>query len=761
MAAPVRKKDIETTVQSNSQALSQARDLAELRIFYEYAPIGLYSVDRDLRIVRVNKYLARLNHKPIADHIGRTVREVIPHLADSLEPLFRQVIESRQPIHDVKIRWSSPDSPTELREKVSSYYPLEAEDGSIIGVSGVVRDVSEMARVERALQEREERYRLLFEKANDGLFVFHIDPDGAPRRFQEANEVACRMLGYTREELLQMSPIDFRDGSVPDPNYFMRQALLRGQIVFERELRTKSGGRLPVEISATAFELRGQPAILSAVRDISERKRAEEELRRSLELNQQILASAQEGIVVADRDLRIVTWNPFMESLTNVKKDAAVGKKAVELFPFLRDQGIEDLAKRALAGEYISGWDYRFQISATGKTGWVSISTGPLLDGKGNIIGTVSTLRDITERKQMEAAIRESSEFNRQVIESTGEGISVCDRDERILLWNPFMEEITGLCAEAVLGKRPPDLFPYLRAQGIDTYFERALRGETCTTPGFRYGSPAARKSGWAVSRFAPLRNSKGEIIGVLSNLREVTESKEREEELQRLSARLLQSQDEERRRIARDLHDSFAQRVLAVNLNLALLNQSAGSLDERAKRSLGETREIMDSFAKEIRSLSYVLHPPVLDELGLASAIEEMASGFSERSGIHVDVETGPQAERLPLDAEVALFRIVQEALANVQRHSGSRRAKIRLTRDDHQLLLEVVDQGRWNGRKSAKAPKTEAQRLGVGILGMRERIRQLGGVLQIKSDAEGTTVRAVVPLNEETQTANANSDS
>lgn len=760
MAAPVRKRKIETTLQSNSQAGSQAWDLAELRIFYEYAPIGLYSVDREFRIVRVNEYLARLNNKPVAEHIGRTVREVIPHLADSLEPLFRQVIESRQPIHDVKIQWSLPDAPTELREKVSSYYPLEAEDGSIIGVSGVVRDVSEMARVERALQEREERYRLLFEKANDALFVFLVEADGAPGKFQEANEVACRMLGYTREELLQMSPADFRDADVPDPNFSLRQALQKGRNVFERELRTKGGTKVPVEISATAFELRGKPAILSALRDISERKRAEEELRRSLELNEQILASAQEGIVVADRDLRIITWNPFMESLTNVKKEVAVGKKAFELFPFLRDQGIEDLAKRALAGEYILGWDYRFQISATGKTGWVSISTGPMLDGKGNIIGTLSTMRDITERKQMEAAIRESSEFNKQVIESTGEGISVCDREHRTLLWNPFMEEISGLSAKEVLGKNQLDLFPFLRAQGIDKFFERALRGETCSTPEFRYRSPVTGKSGWVVSRFSPLRSSKGEIIGVLSNLREVTESKEREEELQRLSARLLQSQDEERRRIARDLHDSFAQRVLAVNLNLALLEQTAVSLDERAKRALAETREIMDSFAKEVRLLSYVLHPPVLDELGLAAAIEELAAGFSERSGIHVDVEIGPQAARLPQGAEVALFRIVQEALANVQRHSGSRRAKIRLTRDDHGLLLEVVDQGLWKSRKTAQAPKTGAERLGVGILGMRERIRQLGGVLEVSSGDSGTTVRAVLPLNTEAQIANANSN-
>lgn len=760
MAAPSRKKQSDAVSKSETRAGTPAWDLAELKNIYNNAPVGFYSVDRDFRFVRVNEYLAKLNGRPVADHIGRRIREIMPAFADGLEPLYRQVLESGKPVLDVRMEWIPPALPGRLRDKISSYYPLEAEDGSIIGVSAVVRDVTEQVRVERALQEREERYRLLFEKASDGLFVFRVSREGAPGKFTQANEVACRMLGYSREELLEMSPEDFRDKDLPDPNFFLRQALEKGQAVFEREIRSKTGARMPVEISATAFELQGKPAILSVVRDISERKRAEAELRRSIDLNEQILSSAQEGIVVADRELRIVAWNPFIEDLSGVKKQEVLGRNPFELFRFLRELGVQDLAKRALAGEYISGLDFPFRIPGTGQSGWVSVSTGPLRNGNGHIIGTLSTLRDITERRQMEAALRESNEFNKQVIENMGEGIVVCDRESKTLLWNPFMEEMTGLASNLVLGKSQVELFAFLRKQGVDAYFERALRGETCSTRDFYYEVPETQRSGWAVSRFGPVRNAKQEIIGVLVNVRDTTEGKEREEELRRLSSRLLQLQDEERRRMARDLHDSFAQRVLAVNLNLALLQQTAGSLDERAKRALAETREIMDSFAKEIRSLSYVLHPPVLDELGLASAIEEFAAGFSERSGIHVDVEIAPQPERLPQDAEVALFRIVQEALANVQRHSGSSTAKIRLTRDDHRLVLEVADQGRWKPRKPSKEPRTEAERLGVGILGMRERMRQLGGVLEISSATTGTTVRAVLPLKKEVHRATADPD-
>jgi len=760
MAAPSRKRQSEAASKTEPRAGTAAWDLAELRNIYRNAPVGFYSIDRDFRFVRANEFLAKLNGRSVADHIGRTVREVVPALADSLEPLYRQVLKSGAALLDVKMQWVSPTSPGEVSEKVSSYYAMEAEDGTIIGVSAAVWDVTQQERTERALQEREERYRFLFEKVNDGLFVFRISPEGVPGKFLEANEFACKMLGYSREELLEMSPVDLRQKNLPDANFFLRQALKNGQAVWETEAQSKSGAAVLVEISATAFELQGQPAILSAVRDIGARKRAEAELRKSIDLNEQILSSAQEGIVVTDRELRIVAWNPFTEALSGIKKQDALGRNPFELFPFLQGLGVDVIARRALAGKYLAGLDFPFHIPTTRKSGWVSVSTGPLQNSAGQIIGTLSTLTDITERRRMEVALRESDEFNRQVIENMGEGIAVCDADARTLLWNPFMEEVTGLKAADVLGKSQFDLFPFIKDQSLHTYFQRALQGETCSSPEYHYSVPQTQRSGWGVTHFSPLRNAKREIVGVLANVRETTESRQGEEELRRLSARLLQLQDDERRRIARDLHDSFAQRVLAVNLNLAFLEQSVGPLDERAKRALGETREIMGSFAKEIRSLSYVLHPPVLDELGLPSAIEEFAAGFSERSGIHVDVETAAPGERPPRDAEVALFRIVQEALANVQRHSGSPTAKIRLMRDDDHMVLEIADRGRWKPRRPSKEPKTEAERLGVGILGMRERMRQLGGVLEIDSSARGTTVRAVLPLKKEVDRVTADPD-
>lgn len=197
------------------------------------------------------------------------------------------------------------------------------------------------------------------------------------------------------------------------------------------------------------------------------------------------------------------------------------------------------------------------------------------------------------------------------------------------------------------------------------------------------------------------------------------------------------------------------------MNLNLAKLSRSGGTLNKEGRRVLAEAHKIMKGLAREIRSLSYLLHPPVLDDLGLTTAIEEYASGFSRRSGIHADVEISSEIGRLPQEIETALFRIIQESLGNIQRHSGSASAKIQLKREVSRLTLEVSDEGRGFSSENLEEAPARPSKLGVGILGMRERMRQLGGRLEIRSGTSGTTVSAALPLAAKAESAVANSHS
>jgi signal transduction histidine kinase len=222
------------------------------------------------------------------------------------------------------------------------------------------------------------------------------------------------------------------------------------------------------------------------------------------------------------------------------------------------------------------------------------------------------------------------------------------------------------------------------------------------------------------------------------------------ERALRQLSGRLLRLQDEERRRIARELHDSTAQGLVALLMNLNLVQESAPVLSSTSRRALEESLALCEECSAEIRTLSYLLHPPLLDEMGLASALRWFGDGFSQRSKIQLDLQVSPTVGRLPKDIETTLFRIVQESLTNIHRHSGSPTARIRVSRDPSHVTLEVEDHGK--GMPAAILQKSSnGAWLGVGLAGMRERVEQLGGRLEIRSGRQGTRISVTISLPRE----------
>ena len=222
---------------------------------------------------------------------------------------------------------------------------------------------------------------------------------------------------------------------------------------------------------------------------------------------------------------------------------------------------------------------------------------------------------------------------------------------------------------------------------------------------------------------------------------------------LRELSARLLQLQDDERRRIARELHDSVGQMLAALTMNLSAVRADIARLAKTAT-ALTDSEALVQEMSQEVRTISHLLHPPLLDEAGLSSAVRWYVDGFAQRSKIKVDLDLPGDFGRLSPEFETAIFRVVQECLTNVHRHSGSSTAKIRLRHRDGQVLVEVNDKG-----KGIPPEKLDAMRLagtpGVGIRGMRERLRQLGGTLEIESNDLGTVVQVRLPVPDTSATA------
>jgi signal transduction histidine kinase len=218
----------------------------------------------------------------------------------------------------------------------------------------------------------------------------------------------------------------------------------------------------------------------------------------------------------------------------------------------------------------------------------------------------------------------------------------------------------------------------------------------------------------------------------------------ERNREIRELTGRLLKLQDEERRRLARELHDSTGQMLAAMKMNLDRLSHNAtGSETEPL---VAEMIHLNEELSGQLRTMSYLLHPPLLDELGVASALGWYVEGFRQRSNIKVELEISPAFDRLPEDLELTVFRVVQECLTNVHRHSGASSASIRLTRTPEGVRIEVADTGHGILQERMREGRIVQ---GIGMMGMRERLLQLGGSLEISSSDTGTTVTACLPLS------------
>jgi PAS domain S-box-containing protein len=316
-----------------------------------------------------------------------------------------------------------------------------------------------------------------------------------------------------------------------------------------------------------------------------------------------------------------------------------------------------------------------------------------------------------------------------------------------IEFWNGGAEELFGYTKQEALGRISHDLLRTKFPEPLS-----AIKHRLMTQNVWQGELEQSQRDGHRIfvsSRWALRRDRDGRPTGFLEIGRDVTEAKHAERALHDLSGRLLRAEDDERRRLARELHDSTAQNVVALGLNLELVSASAGGLDERGRRALAESQALAEACIHELRTFSYLLHPPILQERGLKSALTAYVEGFVRRSNIAVDLHVPANLDRLPKDVETTLFRVVQESLTNVHRHSGSSTATIRVLRHATSVVLTVRDRGHGiRSAPSAGSPGTTRGPTGVGIESMRERLRHAGGRMDLLSNEHGTMVRVLIPV-------------
>jgi PAS domain S-box-containing protein len=329
--------------------------------------------------------------------------------------------------------------------------------------------------------------------------------------------------------------------------------------------------------------------------------------------------------------------------------------------------------------------------------------------------------------------------YQADLLDLANDAIFVRSADGGITYWNKGAERLYGWTKEEALGKSTSELvYTEFPIDVSDILGRDRWEGEL----------QHQRRDGSRVtvaSRWTTLRDREANPVGWLEINTDITARKRAEEAARSLSGRILTLQDNEHRRIARGLHDSLGQYLAALKMNLDRLSAS----DNGNAALASECGAIVDKCLTETRTISHLLHPPMLDEAGFASAARWYVDGFSQRSGIKVNLNLPPKLGRMHKDAEVALFRAVQEGLTNVHRHSGSSAVDIRLSLNVKELRLEIKDDGRGIPQKRLKSLIEEPAEARVGLAGMRERTRELGGSLEIRSGRGGTTVVISIPAD------------
>ena len=637
------------------------------------------------------------------------------------------------------------------------------------------------AALEQALRESEARYRALA-LATDQI-VWRCDAAGnnvwTSENWQQIGESdRTRGLGW----------LDFVH---PDDRPRVEQSwqeAVRAGTEYHTEFRMSVR-----DASYRYFDVRGVPVRnpdgavrewIGANVDITERKRVEQELRASEHRRLMALSAARVGGFVWDPGTGESDLTPELQEILGFEAGPAEGRKMDRWLSRVhaddRALVLEGMKQSETTGRI--DFEYRYHHPKHGQR-WLYVkgqvradepgANGKTFGEKHSEKRAYGVVLDITERKKVEEELSLSQQRLMIALAASRTGTYRVDPQT-----NAFLH--VGENLRTLLGLRPgenlaarddflrrvhPDDLPAVRAEIADSRSRgefqleyRILLPEGAVRWFYDRGQLMADPVTGATclvgacTDITERKHAEAELKVVHDELegrvhQRTTELRAAEAGLRMLSGRLMQLQDEERRRISRELHDSSGQALAALGMCLAMVDREADKLSERAGRNLSDAARLVRELSQEVRTMSHLLHPPLLDEAGLESALRWFVEGFAQRSGINVDLELAPELGRLSKEMEIAIFRIVQESLSNVHRHSGSKTAQVRVGRDAQKVTLRICDQGRGlpaNGKTERSGPALP----GVGIQGMRERVRQLSGHFEIESREGNTVVQAAIPL-------------
>jgi PAS domain S-box-containing protein len=468
-----------------------------------------------------------------------------------------------------------------------------------------------------------------------------------------------------------------------------------------------------------------------------------------------IVESSDDAITGEDMKGIITDWNKGAEQLYGYSASEAIGKPVYFLIPADRSDDSLEIMRKLKDREAVRHYETVRQ-KKDGTRLEVLLTVSPIIDSQGRMIGTSAIARDITERKRAEEALRESEDKLRLLLDSTAEAIYGIDLEGCCTFCNSACVRALGYTrADELLGKNMHDLIHHTRADGTLMPVEecrifRAFRAGEGTHIDdevlWRRNGTSFPAEYWAY----PQRKAQ-EVVGAVVAFIDITENKLAKAALASVSRRLIEAQEQERTRIARELHDDIGQRLALLAVELEQLHQKLPSLLEVRSR-MGELWKHTSEIATDIQTLSHELHSSKLEYLGIEAAMRGFCREFEEQQQVEIDFKTDDLPRPLAPNISLCLFRILQEALHNSAKHSGVRHVEVRLWGTSDEIHLAVSDSGAGFDSEAAKEGR------GLGLISMEERLKLLNGTFSVESQPNrGTTIRARVPLSSGTEAIRA----
>ncbi|MEG4502067.1 PAS domain S-box protein [Microcoleus sp. F6_B4] len=759
------------------------RQLAELDLVYNTTPVGLCFVDTNLRYIRINECLAAINGRSIAEHIGRTVREVIPEMADMVERIYRQVLATQTPVLDLEIKAETKQQPGVLRDWQISFYPVSDESGTLLGVSTVVAEITDRNQAKRIMQQSEAIFRRLFESNIFGVAI--CDFSG---RIAYANQSLLNMVGYTRSDLLSGQ---MRWDRMTPPEYLHLDALAAGELrakgvatPFKKEYIRKDGSRVPVLMGGTTLcpDDREPETIVAFYIDLTEISRVEAELKK----NQERLQIAQQAGKIGTFELNVQTGElactPELEALYGLPAGGLDSYQSWVEMVHPDDRAVTEQQVQA-AGASGEELNIEFRICRPDKSvGWIACRAKVFQDDRGLSLPMVGVNVDITDRKQAEAARSHINQTLEALIQACPLGITVLDCDDgTVKMWNPAAERIFGWHESEALGQFVPSVPADLREE-----FTVNLKGirEGKAISGMETQRQRKDGSSIDISLWAtPVRDSNGNIncmsiVADISDRKQVEAGRaqllEREQAARAEAEAISRRKDEFLDSLSHELRtplnviQGWAQILRAHPYNEDKLALGLDAIERQSKVQIQLVEDLLD--VSRIIQGKLTLKPGWFYMVRTIEAAHNSVRSAAETKSVTVSLELDPAVGLMWGDAQ-RLQQVVWNLLTNAVKFTPSGgTVQLRLSAiavsdspSPNYVQITVSDTGKgisaeflpyvFDRFRQADASKTRAESgLGLGLAIVEHLVQLHGGTVTAESPGKdkGATFTVTLPLKQ-----------